>query len=212
MLDLYNNLLEQEEPEAHDIALALELFTKGNLRLFAEPSNVRLNNRITCFNIRDLGKQIMDVANLVMLDYAQNLVADVKEAGGYTHVFIDEFSQFFRHDYSGDFFKAFWQRIRKSWGYATGISQNIEECLDSDTARYMLANSEFLTLLNQSATDRAELAKLLNISDNQLSYIAGTEEGRGLLKVGPSIVPFINEFPKDTALYRLITTKPGEGV
>ena len=118
----------------------------------------------------------------------------------------------FQHEYSANFLFTLWKRVRKYGAYATGITQNVDDLLQSHTARTMLANSEFLIMLNQASTDRIELAKLLNISDLQLSYITNVDAGHGLIKVGSSLVPFANKFPKNTKLYKLMTTKPGEGV
>ena len=116
----------------------------------------------------------------------------------------------FRYEYSANFFYKLWKRIRKYNGLVTGLTQNVDELLRSDTARLMLANSEFLVMLNQSATDRAELAKLLNISDNQLGYVTNVPAGCGLIRCAGNIVPFTNSFPKNTKLYGLMTTKPDE--
>ena len=116
----------------------------------------------------------------------------------------------FRYEYSANFFYKLWKRIRKYNGLVTGLTQNVDELLRSDTARLMLANSEFLVMLNQAATDRVELARLLNISDNQLSYITNVDFGRGLVKCGSAIVPFMDSFPKHTKLYRMMTTKPSD--
>ena len=116
------------------------------------------------------------------------------------------------HEYSAQFLFKLWKRVRKYGAYCTGITQNVDDLLQSHTARTMLSNSEFIVMLNQAATDREELAKLLNISDLQLSYITNVDAGHGLIKVGSSLVPFANSFPKDTMLYKLMTTKPGEGL
>ena len=118
----------------------------------------------------------------------------------------------FMHEYSAQFLFKLWKRVRKYGAYFTGITQNVDDLLQSHTARTMLSNSEFIVVLNQAATDRVELAKLLNISDLQLSYITNVDAGHGLIKVGSSLVPFANEFPKNTKLYQLMTTKPGEGL
>ena len=123
---------------------------------------------------------------------------------------MDEMHIFFANELSSQFFSESWKQFRKDGALATGITQNVEDCLKSVTARTMLANSEYLVMLNQAPTDRAELAKLLNISDTQLSYITNVGFGKGLLKCGSSIVPFVDNFPKDTKLYRLMSTKPGE--
>lgn len=129
-----------------------------------------------------------------------------------TFIFIDEIYLLFQHEYSANFLFTLWKRVRKYGAYATGITQNVDDLLQSHTARTMLANSEFIVMLNQASTDRVELAKLLNISDLQMSYITNVEAGHGLIKVGSSLVPFANKFPRNTKLYKLMTTKPGEGI
>lgn len=207
---LRTELLQQPESEALQMALAAELFTEGSLNLFAHPTNINMTNRIMCFDIFDLGSQLKTIGMLVMLDFILNRVTGNRKKGRYTHIFIDEIHLFFANEYSAAFLAGSWKRFRKYGGIPTAITQNVEECLRSETARLMLANSEFLTMLNQSATDRAELATLLHISDAQLSHITDPAPGHGLIRVGDTIVPFVNEFPKDTALYRLMTTKPDE--
>ena len=123
---------------------------------------------------------------------------------------IDEIYLLFQHEYSANFLFTLWKRVRKYGAYCTGITQNVDDLLQSHTARTMLANSEFLIMLNQASTDRLRLAELVNISDMQMSYITNVEAGRGLMKVGSALVPFFNKFPKHTKLYKLMTTKPGE--
>jgi hypothetical protein len=209
--EFYNELKKQPEPEAQGIALSLELFTSGSLNVFAHQSNIDVNSRILNFDLYDLGENLKPLGLLVMLDSILNRVIRNRQKGRYTHIYIDEIYLFFTTEYSASFLYKCWKRFRKYGGIVTGITQNVEECLRSDTARLMLANSEFLMLFNQAATDRRELAKLLNISPTQMSYITNADAGHGLVKVGGSIVPFINEFPRDTELYRLMTTTPGEG-
>ena len=154
-----------------------------------------------------------------MLDSILNRVIRNRQRGRYTHVYIDEIYLFFAspgtnrsgiNNYSSEFLYKCWKRFRKYYATLTGITQNVEECLLSDTARLMFANSEFLVLLNQAPTDRAELAKLLGASDAQMDYVSDAPAGHGLIKVGSCLVPFINELPRNTELYRLMTTKPGE--
>lgn len=210
--DFRNELLAQEEPEAKEIALAIELFTQGSLNTFAKPTNVDTENRLICYDILDLGKQLMPIGMLVVLDSILNRIIENRAKGKNTFIFIDEIYLLFQHEYSANFLFTLWKRVRKYGAYATGITQNVDDLLQSHTARTMLANSEFIIMLNQASTDRAELAKLLNISDLQMSYITNVEAGHGLIKVGSSLVPFANKFPTDTKLYQLITTKPGEGV
>lgn len=208
--DFREELLKQTEPEAREIALAIELFTQGSLNTFAKPTNVDTDNRLICYDILDLGKQLMPIGMLVVLDSILNRITENRAKGKKTFIFIDEIYLLFQHEYSANFLFTLWKRVRKYGAYATGITQNMDDLLQSHTARTMLANSEFIVMLNQASTDRTELAKLLNISDLQMSYITNVEAGHGLIKVGSSIVPFANKFPANTKLYKLMTTKPGE--
>lgn len=157
------------------------------------------------------GMELMPIGMLVVLDSILNRITQNRAKGKNTFIFIDEIYLLFQHEYSANFLFTLWKRVRKYGAYATGITQNVDDLLQSHTARTMLANSEFIVMLNQASTDRLELAKLLNISDTQLSYITNVDAGHGLIKVGSSLVPFANKFPKNTKLYKLMTTKPGEG-
>jgi type IV secretory pathway VirB4 component len=204
--EFHAELLRQSEPEAQDVALAIELFTEGSLNTFAKPTNVDTNSRILCYDIRDLGKQLLPVGMLVVLDSVFNRIIRNRKAGRNTWVYIDEIYLLFQHEYSANFLFTLWKRVRKYGACCTGLTQDIDDLLQSHTARTMLANSEFLVMLNQAATDREELARLLNISDNQLSYITNVDFGHGLIKCGSAIVPFMDHFPKNQ-LYKLMTTK-----
>ena len=208
--DLYRQLMLQPEEEARGLALSSELFINGSLNTFAQKTNVNTKNRIIAYDIRELGEQLMPLGMLVTLDSIFNRVIQNWKKGKTTWIFADEFYLLFRYQYSADFFYRLYKRIRKYQGFVTGLTQNVEELLKSDTARLMLANSEFLILLNQATTDRDELAALLNISENQLSYITNVGAGKGLIRCSGNLVPFENSFPKNTKLYRLMTTKPGE--
>jgi hypothetical protein len=208
--DFYAELLRQAEPEAQDIALAIELFTSGSLNTFAQPTNVNVHNRLISYDILDLGKQLLPIGMLVVLDSILNRITQNRVKGKNTYIFIDEIYLLFQHEYSANFLYALWKRVRKYGAFCTGITQNVDDLLQSHTARTMLANSEFIVMLNQSSTDRKELAELLNISDLQLSYITNVGAGNGLMKIGNSLVPFADQFPRDTMLYQLMTTKPGE--
>lgn len=210
--DFRAELIKQPEPEAQEIALSIELFTNGSLNTFAKRTNVDTDNRLICYDILDLGKQLMPIGMLVVLDSILNRITANRAKGKNTFIFIDEIYLLFQHEYSANFLFTLWKRVRKYGAYATGITQNVDDLLQSHTARTMLANSEFIIMLNQAPTDRIELAKLLNISDNQLSYITNVGAGHGLIKVGSSLIPFANKFPQNTKLYKLMTTKPGEGV
>ena len=208
--DFHAELLRQPEPEARDVALAIELFTEGSLNTFAKPTNVDTDSRILCYDIRDLGRQLLPVGMLVVLDSIFNRVIRNRQQGRNTWIYIDEIYLLFQHEYSANFLFTLWKRVRKYRACCTGITQNVDDLLQSHTARTMLANSEFLVMLNQAATDRVELARLLSISDNQLSYITNVESGRGLIKCGSAIVPFMDNFPKHTRLYKLMTTRPAD--
>ena len=209
LMQLRDELLNQPEPEAHDLALCLEMFTTGSLNAFAHQSNVDVNKRIISYDILELGEQMKSIGLLIMLDNIMNRVIENRRRGRYTRVYIDEAHLFFKNQYSADFLLKAWKRFRKYGGLLTGITQNISDCLNNETASGMLANSEFLLMLNQSPSDRKDLSELLNISDTQMSYITNAGAGRGLIKVGGSIVPFVNDFPSDTELFALMSTKPG---
>ena len=212
LCDLRDKILEQPEDKAKEIALSLELFTKGSLDIFGHESTVDLDKRIVVFDIRSLGAQLKPTGLLVITDTILNRVTLNWKKGKRTHVFIDEFHVVFENEQSGTFFNSAWRQFRKRGAYPTAITQNVEYLLDSVQASTMLSNSEFVVMLNQAASDRAKLAKLLNISDEQMSYVTNADAGCGLIKYGSALVPFINRFPKNTKLYQLMTIKPGEGV
>ena len=208
--DFREELLKQPEAEAREIALALELFTNGSLNTFAKETNVDTNKRLICYDILDLGKQLLPLGMLVVLDSILNRITMNRAKGRNTFIFIDEIYLLFQYEYSANFLFTLWKRVRKYGAYATGITQNVDDLLQSHTARTMLSNSEFIIMLNQASTDRIELANLLSISELQMSYITNVKAGEGLLKIGSSLIPFKNEFDKNTKLYKLMTTKPGE--
>lgn len=167
-------------------------------------SLLHLNSLYACID------NVYRIGMLVVLDSILNRITQNRAKGRNTFIFIDEIYLLFQHEYSANFLFTLWKRVRKYGAYCTGITQNVDDLLQSHTARTMLANSEFIIMLNQASTDRIELAKLLNISDLQMSYITNVGAGQGLLKVGSSLVPFINKFPRNTELYKLMTTKFGE--
>ena len=203
-------LRNHRDKEAEGLAKSLELFTNGSLNVFSYPTNVNTQNRMIVYDILNLGSQLKKIGLLVITDAMINRVSENRKKGKRTHIFIDEFHVVFQNEHSGSFFSSAWRQFRKRNAYPTGITQNVEYLLDSVTARTMLSNSEFIVMNNQSASDRAELAKLLNISGEQLSHVTNADAGCGLMRIGNAIVPFINKFDTSTALYRLMTTKPGE--
>lgn len=209
---LREKLLEQPEQEAHDLALALELFTSGSLDVFAHETNVDISSRILSYDIHDLGAQLKPAGLLTITDAMLNRVTTNWKKGKRTHLFIDEFHVVYENEFSANFFNSAWRQFRKRNTHPCAITQNVEYLLDSVQASTMLSNSEFVVMLNQAASDRVKLGDLLNISTEQMSYITNADAGCGLMKYGASLVPFVNKFPKNTELYRLITTRPGEGV
>lgn len=210
--DLREVLLKQREPEAHEIALELELFTEGSLNTFAKQTNVNTDSRLICYDILDLGKQLMPIGMLVVLDNILNRITRNRAQKRNTFIFIDEIYLMFQHEYSANFLFKLWKRVRKYGAFCTGITQNVTDLLESHTAQTMLSNSEFIIMLNQAGPDREKLAELLTISNEQLGFITDVGVGEGLMKVGSALVPFVNDFPKDIApqLYRLMTTKFSE--
>ena len=208
--DFREELLKQPEAEATEIALAIELYANGSLDTFAKETNVDTNNRLICYDILDLGKQLLPFGMLVILDSILNRITSNRAKGKNTFIFIDEIYLLFQYEYSANFLFTLWKRVRKYGAFCTGITQNVDDLLQSHTARTMLSNSEFIIMLKQASTDRIELANLLSISDLQMSYISNSIAGEGLLKIGSSLIPFANKFDKTTKLYKLMTTKPGE--
>ena len=203
-------LLEQPEKEAGSLALTLEMFTNGSLDVFAHETNVNISSRIVSYDIYKLGKQLKTMGLLVITDAMINRVSDNFKKGKRTHIFIDEIHVLFENEYSATFFNSAWRQFRKRNAYPTAITQNVQYLLASVDATTMLSNSEFIVMLNQASADRKELGELLNISKLQMSYITNSDIGCGLIRYGSSLVPFVNKFPKNTKLYKLMTTKPGD--
>ena len=199
--------------------LALELFTVGSLNVFSHQTNINTKSRILCFDIQDLGENLKSVGLLVMLDAIYNRVIQNRREGKYTHVYIDEIYLFFANgsgsghsitNYSSEFLYKCWKRFRKYGATLTGITQNVKDLLASPEVSNIFENSDFVYMLNQANGDRQILAKQLNISPHQLSYVTHSGEGEGLLFFGNVILPFVDRFPTDLELYRIMTTKLGE--
>jgi len=208
--DLRAELLAQPEPDAHELALSLELFTNGSLDIFAHETNVDTKNRMIVYDIFGLGKQLKAMGLLVVTDAILNRVTENWRQGKRTHIVIDEFHVVFENEHSGEFFNSAWRQFRKRNAFPTAITQNVEYLLDSVLASTMLSNSEFIVMFNQAASDRENLGKLLNISPEQMSYITNAETGHGLIRYGRALVPFKNEWPEDTKIFRLLSTRPGD--
>ena len=207
--DLYDELLAQPEAEAKRIAAALELYVSGSLNVFNHRSNVELSNRLVCFNIKELGKQLKQLGMLVIQDQVWNRVTVNRAQGRTTRYYVDEFHLLLKGELAS-WSVEIWKRFRKWGGIPTGITQNIKDLLASREVENIFENSDFIYMLNQASGDRQILAKQLNISPHQLSYVTHSGEGEGLLFYGNVILPFLDRFPKDSDLYRVMTTKPQE--
>ncbi|OPX92485.1 MAG: AAA-like domain protein [Pelotomaculum sp. PtaB.Bin104] len=207
MKEFYSVIKDQPEPEAQSLALDLELYIEGTLSVFAHHTNVDTQKRLVVYDVRDLGKQLRTFGMLVVLDQIWNRITQNRAIGKRTWIYIDEIQLLFSNEYCASYFFELWSRSRKWGAIPTGITQNVETLLLSDLARRMLSNSDFIMMLNQATSDRMELAGLLNISNKQLGYVTNSEAGHGLLFAGKSIVPFIDRFPTDTKLYKMMTTK-----
>lgn len=208
--DLYNLLLEQEEVEAKRLATALEIYVTGSLNVFNHQTNVDVDNRLVCYDIKELGKQLKKIGMLIVQDQVWNRVTINREEKRNTRYYVDEFHLLLKEEQTAAYSVEIWKRFRKWGGMPTGITQNIKDLLSSREIENIFENSDFIYMLNQAAGDRQILAKQLNISPHQLSYVTNSNEGEGLLFYGNVIIPFIDKFPKDTILYSIMTTKPEE--
>ena len=208
--DLYNLLREQEEKEAQYIATALEIYVTGSLNVFNHQSNVDIDNRIVCYDIKELGKQLKKIGMLVVQDQVWNRVTINRAAHKSTRYYIDEMHLLLKEEQTAAYTVEIWKRFRKWGGIPTGITQNVKDLLSSREVENIFENSDFVYMLNQAGGDRQILAKQLGISTHQLSYVTHSGEGEDLLFYGSTILPFVDHFPKNTELYRIMTTKPQE--
>ena len=208
--DLYDALLAQEEKEAHHVATALEIYVKGSLNLFNHRTNVDIHNRLVCYDIKELGKQLKKIGMLVVQDQVWGRVTANRSEGRTTRYYMDEFHLLLKEEQTAAYSVEIWKRFRKWGGIPTGITQNVKDLLSSHEVENIFENSDFVYMLNQAAGDRQILAKQLNISTHQLSYVTHSGEGEGLLFYGNVILPFVDHFPTDLELYRIMTTKLSE--
>lgn len=208
--DLYKTLLKQEEPEAKNVATALEIYVTGSLNVFNHRTNVDINNRLVCYDIKDLGKQLKKIGMLVVQDQVWGRVTENRSEGKSTRYYMDEMHLLLMEEQTAAYTVEIWKRFRKWGGIPTGITQNVKDLLASKEVENIFENSDFIYMLNQAVGDRAILAKQLNISPHQLSYVTHSGEGEGLLFYGNVILPFVDRFPKDLELYRIMTTKLSE--
>lgn len=212
LLDFHAKLEEQPGYDAEQLATSLELYTKGSLNLFAHHTNVNTDARFVVYDIKDVGTNIKSLAMLVVLDSVWNRIIENRAKGRNTWFYIDEIYLLFKTDTSASFLRDLWKRARKWGAVPTGITQNVTDLLSNEVARTMLSNCEFVQMLNQAPIDRNTLAELLNISTTQLSYITNSSPGEGLIYTGSSILPFKDNFPKNTKMYRAMTSKLDEVV
>ena len=210
--DLYNALKEQDEKEAQHIRAALEIYVTGSLNVFNHRTNVDIKNRLVCFDIKELGKQLKKLGMLVVQDQVWNRVTVNRSEKRSTRYYMDEFHLLLKEEQTAAYSVEIWKRFRKWGGIPTGITQNVKDLLSSREVENIFENSDFVYMLNQASGDRQILAKQLNISPHQLSYVTHSGEGEGLLFYGNVILPFADKYPKDTDLYRIMTTKPTEAL
>ena len=208
--DLHHVLLEQHEREAHRIATVLEIYVTGSLNVFNHQTNVDIHNRLVCYDIKDLGKQLKRLGMLIVQDQVWSRVAANRQEGKSTRYYMDEFHLLLKEEQTAAYSVEIWKRFRKWGGIPTGITQNVKDLLASYEVQNIFENSDFIYMLNQATGDREILAKQLGISKYQLSHVTQSAEGNGLLFYGDVIIPFVDRFPKDTQLYKIMTTKPNE--
>lgn len=209
---LYDRFKKCEEDEARNLSLALELFVEGSLNLFAQETNVNQDARLLSYDLLDMDEQLRPVGMLAVLDNILNRVTRNRFNGRRTIVIIEEMYLYLLYPFTADFFYKLWKRIRKYNGFCVGITQNVRDLRNSQTARTMLSNSELVVLLSQAEDDIEDLSALLHISDEEMQYVKDADQGCGLMKIGKTIMPFKNIIPKDTELYKLMTSKPGEAL
>ena len=208
--DLYDCLRKQEEKEAQFVATALEIYVTGSLNVFNHQTDVDVSNRVVCYDIKELGKQLKKIGMLIVQDQVWNRVTINREAQKSTRYYIDEFHLLLKEEQTAAYSVEIWKRFRKWGGIPTGITQNVKDLLASREVENIFENSDFIYMLNQAAGDRKILAQQLGMSPHQLSYVTHSNAGEGLLFYGDTIVPFVDNFPKDTELYRLMTTRPSD--
>lgn len=208
-VDFYHILKEQEE-EASQLVMDLEIYIEGSLSVFSSETNVDITKRLVVYDIKDLGKQLKTMGMLIVLDQVWNRITTNRERGVRTWLYIDEMQLLFTNEYSENYFFELWSRARKWGAIPTGITQNVETLLLSDLARRMLSNSDFVMMLNQAKSDRSQLVRLFDISEEQEKFVVNSPEGYGLMVFGDTTLPFYDHFPKDTQLYKMMSTKPGE--
>ena len=210
MQSLYQLLLNQTQPEAQNLALVMETYTTGTFDTFAHRTNVDVDNRLIVYDIKNIGTNLKELALKVCTNDVWNKIVDNRKEGKWTWFYVDEFHLLFSNSSTSEFLKSIWKRARKWQGVPTGITQNVEDLLLSPAARAIINNSSFVYMLNQSAMDRGVLADILHLSANDVEYVTNVEPGHGLIYTGKQAIPFVDNFPKDTALYKIMSTRAEE--
>ena len=205
--DLYNLLCAQHEAEAHYLATALEIYVTGSLNIFNHRTNVNIHNRVVCYDIKELGKQLKKIGMLIVQDQVWNRVTSNREKHKCTRYYVDEMHLLLKEEQTAAYSVEIWKRFRKWGGIPTGLTQNVKDLLASREIENIFENSDFIYMLSQAAGDRQILARQLGISEHQLSYVKQANAGEGLLFYGNIILPFVDKFPQDTELYRIMTTR-----
>jgi len=205
--DLYRLLCAQKESEAQHLATSLEIYVTGSLNVFNNRTNIDINNRIVAFDIKELGKGLKKIAMLVLQDQIWGRVTANRAAKRTTWIYLDEMHLLLKEEQTAAYTVEIWKRFRKWGGIPSGLTQNVKDFLASHECQNIVENSDFIYMLNQAAGDRQILAKQLGISPHQLSYVTHANSGEGLLFYGDVIIPFSDRFPKDTELYKLLTTR-----
>lgn len=210
MQTLYQMLLSQSQPEAQNLALVMETYTTGTFDTFAHRTNVDVNNKLIIYDIKNIGTNLKELALKVCMNDIWNKIVENRKYGKWTWFYIDEFHLLLSNNSTAEFLKSIWKRARKWQGVPTGITQNVEDLLQSPAARAIINNSSFVYMLNQSSMDRAMLAEILHLSANDIEYVTNVEPGHGLIYTGKQAIPFVDNFPKDTQLYKVMSTRAAE--
>ena len=211
LMDLYKEIQLQPEPEAHNLALTLEKFVKGTQNTFAFRTNVNINNRFTIYNIKDIGTGMKAIGLQVCLDNIWNKMIENYKKGKRTWLYCDEFHLLTQTEISAKYTQQIWRRARKWNGIPTGITQQVEDMMKTEEGRAIIGNSEFVMMIQMNPYGRAQMQQMYNLTDAEMEYITSSGSGHGLIYNGKDIIPFIDEFPRDTKLYKAMTTKVGEG-
>ena len=206
--DLYEEIEKYGGERARHVVDCMAIYVTGSLNVFNHRTNVDIQSRIVCYDIKELGKQLKKLGMLVVQDQVWGRVTVNREAHKSTRLYVDEFHLLLKEEQTAAYSVEIWKRFRKWGGIPTGITQNVKDLLSSREIENIFENSDFIYMLNQAAGDRQILAKQLNISPHQLSYVTNSNAGEGLLFYGNVIIPFIDHFPKQTRLYQLLTTRP----